>query len=105
MVGYEIRMRGFGSSLFSKDFLLLLLKTDTMKDFIRTGWWAPTLTTTEDPQLKVIEIDNGLSWTIKFYVYDTLIDCINMESLNLERTLTIFGSMVGSSLLKLKMME
>jgi phage-related protein (TIGR01555 family) len=26
-----------------------------MKDFIHTGWWAPTLTTTEDPELKVRE--------------------------------------------------
>lgn len=64
-----------------------------MKDFIHTGWWAPTLTTTEDPQLKVIEVDNGISWTIKFYVYDTLIDCINMESLN--------GGIVHKDVLKL----
>lgn len=50
-----------------------------MKDFIHTGWWAPTLTTTEDPELKVIERDNGYYWTISFYVGDHKIDCINME--------------------------
>ena len=49
------------------------------KDFIHTGWWAPTLTTTEDPELKVIERDNGISWTISFYVGNDLIDSINME--------------------------
>lgn len=53
-----------------------------MKDFIHTGWWAPTLTTTEDPLLKVIEVDNGLSWTITFYVGDNIIDSINLEYLN-----------------------
>jgi hypothetical protein len=52
-----------------------------MKDFIHTGWWAPTLTTTEDPELSVIEIDNGYSWTINFYVGNNKIDIINMESL------------------------
>ena len=50
-----------------------------MKDFIHTGWYGPTLTTTEDPDLKVIERDNGHSWTINFYVGHHLIDCINME--------------------------
>jgi hypothetical protein len=50
-----------------------------MKDFIHTGWWAPTLTTTEDPWLKVIERDNGVSWTITFYVGEHIIDHINME--------------------------
>lgn len=50
-----------------------------MKDFIHTGWWGPTLTTTEDPWLKVIERDNGVSWTITFYVGKEIIDCINME--------------------------
>lgn len=50
-----------------------------MKDFIHTGWWAPTLTTTEDPLLEVIERDNGYSWSISFYVGNTKIDHINME--------------------------
>lgn len=50
-----------------------------MKDFIHTGWWAPTLTTTEDPLLQVIERDNGYSWSISFYVGSTKIDHINME--------------------------
>jgi hypothetical protein len=50
-----------------------------MKDFIHTGWWSPTLTTTEDPDLKVIERDNGISWTITFYVRQHIIDRINME--------------------------
>lgn len=50
-----------------------------MKDFIHTGWWGPTLTTTEDPDLKVIERDNGVSWIITFYVGDEKIDRINME--------------------------
>lgn len=53
-----------------------------MKDFIHTGWWAPTLTTTEDPLLKVIERDNGLSWNITFYVGSEPIDYINMEMFN-----------------------
>jgi hypothetical protein len=52
-----------------------------MKDFIHTGWWAPTLTTPEDPMLKVIETDNGINWMMRFYVGNTLIDCINMEHL------------------------
>lgn len=50
-----------------------------MKDFIHTGWYAPTITTTEDPELKVIERDNGISWTISFYVGNQKIDHINME--------------------------
>jgi len=50
-----------------------------MKDFIHTGWYAPSLTTTEDPDLKVIERDNGISWTITFYVGRHIIDHINME--------------------------
>jgi hypothetical protein len=50
-----------------------------MKDFIHTGWWAPTLTTTEDPLLQVIERDNGYSWSISFYVEEEKIDHINME--------------------------
>lgn len=50
-----------------------------MKDFIHTGWWGPTMTTTEDPLLRVIERDNGHSWTIAFYVGHYLIDMINME--------------------------
>ena len=50
-----------------------------MKYFIHTGWWAPTLTTTEDPLLHVIERDNGYSWSISFYVGNTKIDHINME--------------------------
>lgn len=52
-----------------------------MKGFIHTGWYAPTLTTTEDPALKVIERDNGISWTITFSVGEHFIDQINMESL------------------------
>jgi hypothetical protein len=52
-----------------------------MKDFIHTGWWGPTLTTTEDPELKVIERDNGYSWSMSFYVGNHKIDHINMEML------------------------
>ena len=52
-----------------------------MKDFIHTGWHAPTLTTCDDPCLKVIEMDNGHSWTMGFYVGTHIIDCINMEYL------------------------
>jgi hypothetical protein len=52
-----------------------------MKDFIHTGWWGPTLTTTEDPELRVIERDNGHSWNITFYVGNHMIDYINMEML------------------------
>lgn len=53
-----------------------------MKDFIHTGWYAPTLTTTKDPLLQVIEKDNGISWSIRFYVGNHLIDYINMEMFN-----------------------
>ena len=52
------------------------------KDFIHTGWWGPTLTTTDDPLLKVIERDNGCSWTMSFYVGTHKIDHINMEMIN-----------------------
>lgn len=52
-----------------------------MKDFIHTGLWTPTSTTTEDPKLKVIEIDNGNSWSMSFYVGNHKIDHINMEML------------------------
>jgi hypothetical protein len=50
-----------------------------MKNFIYTGWYAPTLSTTEDPELTVIERDNGCSWSISFYVGNILIDYINMK--------------------------
>ena len=50
-----------------------------MNTFINSGFHQPTLTTTDDPKLKVLEIDNGLSWTINFYVGLELIDSINME--------------------------
>lgn len=53
-----------------------------MKDFIHTGWYAPTLTTFEDPSLKVIETDNGYHWSISFYVGNQKIDHIDMEWLN-----------------------
>ena len=50
-----------------------------MKDFVTTGWYALTLTTADDPELKVIETDNGVDWVMKFYVGNHLIDSINME--------------------------
>jgi hypothetical protein len=53
-----------------------------MEDFIHTAYWAPTMTTVDDPELEVIETDNGRTWTIDFYVGNTHIDCINMEHLN-----------------------
>ena len=40
------------------------------------------MTTVDDPLLKVIEVDNGFTWTIKFYVGFELIYCINMEHLS-----------------------
>ena len=52
-----------------------------MKDFIHTGFWAPTLTTPEDYRLKVIERDNGRSWGIGFYVGSRMIDYIDLENL------------------------
>jgi hypothetical protein len=51
-----------------------------MKDFVYTGLYLPTMTTVDDPLLQVIEVDNGISWSMKFYVGDKLIDCINLES-------------------------
>lgn len=50
-----------------------------MRGFINTGFYLPTLTTFDDPKLKVFEMDNGITWTFKFYVEERLIDCINME--------------------------
>ena len=51
-----------------------------MKDFIHTGFHKPTLTTVDDPHLKVIETDNGLNWHLKFYCGNELIDLINLEN-------------------------
>lgn len=65
-----------------------------MKDFIHTGYYAPTQTTTEDPLLKVVEEDNGLTWEIKFYVNWEIIDRINMEHL--------VGSKLNEDVLALK---
>jgi hypothetical protein len=51
----------------------------TFKPFIYTGWYAPTLTTSEDPWLKAIEYDNGVKWKIAFEVGDECIGSINLE--------------------------
>jgi hypothetical protein len=51
-----------------------------MKSFIYNGFHRPTFTSTDDPLLKVIEVDDGQNWSIKFYSSNnTLIDYINME--------------------------
>lgn len=50
-----------------------------MKTFVNTGWHSKTFTTVDDPLLKIIEVDNGISWTLKFYVGENLIDVINLE--------------------------
>jgi len=83
-----------------------------MKDFVSTGWWGPTLTTTDDPELKVIETDNGHTWTMRFYVGHHLIDCINMEYLtrlkkvdNSVKTLPVYneeGVYLGSVIQRLE---
>ena len=39
----------------------------------------PTFSTTNDPNLKVVEKDNGSTWAMYFYVGNTLIDYINLE--------------------------
>jgi hypothetical protein len=64
-----------------------------MKDFVHTGVWTPTSTTTQDPRLKIIEIDNGRTWTMNFYVGTNKIDCLNMEYLR--------GSKLDAKVLKL----
>ena len=50
-----------------------------MKSFSELGYHRATLTTTDDPNLDVVEIDDGISWSIKFYAGNILIDVINME--------------------------
>jgi hypothetical protein len=76
-----------------------------MKDFIHTGYYAPSFTTVDDPLLKVIEIDNGHTWSIGFYVGNNKIDHINMEYLHgsplhpLVKTLPVYndeGKFLGS---------
>jgi hypothetical protein len=51
-----------------------------MKDFVHNGFYAPTMTTTDDPNLKVQEVDNGISWNMYFTLeFKKNIDKINME--------------------------
>ena len=65
-----------------------------MKDFIHTGYYALTKTTVNDPLLRVVEEDNGLTWEIRFYVNWEIIDRINMEHL--------VGSKLNEDVLALK---
>lgn len=68
-----------------------------MKDFIHTGFWAPTLTTPEDYRLKVIERDNGRSWGIGFHVGSHMIDYIDLENLG--------GTKLNEAVLKLSVYD
>lgn len=68
-----------------------------MKDFIHTGFHKPTMTTCDDPSLKVIEVDNGNTWLISFYAKTTLIDTINMEHLT--------GTEIHESVKRLKVFD
>lgn len=71
-----------------------------MKDFIHTGLHKPTMTTVDDPNLKVIEVDDGLSWTIKFYNRMNLIDVVNLiDVIDLEHPK---GSPIHNSVRTLK---
>ena len=65
--------------------------------FAHTAFHKPTLTTVNDPTLKVYEIDNGLSWTLKFYASNTLIDVINLEHCR--------GSKLHSNVMKLPVLN
>ena len=47
--------------------------------FLTTGVHMPTLTTVEDPALRIIERDNGLTWTLEVYVFKTYVESYNME--------------------------
>jgi len=47
--------------------------------FSATGLHKPTMTTADDPALKVFNCDNGIQWLLKFYVNDKLIDVIDLE--------------------------
>ena len=49
--------------------------------FSATGLHKPTMTTADDPALKVLNYDNGTQWLLKFYVNDKLIDVIDLEKL------------------------
>jgi hypothetical protein len=51
-----------------------------MDRFIETGFNASTLTTVDDPSLRIVERDNGIRWHICFEVDDTSIDYINLEN-------------------------
>lgn len=58
---------------------IITLNPIIMNSFIDTGFHLPTMTTVDDPSLKVIECDNGDSWTISFYVDNKIIDTINLQ--------------------------
>ena len=49
-----------------------------MNNFTDTGFDELTMTATYDPSLKVIEINDGHDWLIKFYAGELLIDSVNM---------------------------
>lgn len=49
-----------------------------MKTFVNTGFHLPTMTTADDPSLSVLEVEDGESWYLKFYVNNKLIDTIDM---------------------------
>jgi hypothetical protein len=49
------------------------------KPFTETGYHFSTMTTVDDPMLKAIEVDNGVSWTISIYVGRELIEVVNLE--------------------------
>lgn len=66
-----------------------------MESFITTGRHG--FTTVDDPDLSVIEVDNGHNWLIKFYVGETLIDVINMEH--------IVGPKLDENVLKLAVFD
>jgi hypothetical protein len=49
--------------------------------FSATGLHKPTMTTADDPALKVFNCDNGTQWLLTFYVNNKLIDVIDLEKL------------------------
>ncbi len=48
-------------------------------EFIKNGFIKDTDITVNNPFLKIVEKDDGESWTISFYIKDLLIDTIELE--------------------------
>lgn len=54
-----------------------------MKSFIESGIDIPTATLINESDLEVIECDNGVTWTIKIFNNNNLVDTIDMENITI----------------------